>query len=478
MYFKQFYLGCLAHASYLIGSQGAGAVVDPQRDVDHYLAEARDAGLTIRYVIETHLHADFVSGHRELAERTGAEILISGRAGATFAHRALRDGDEIELGTLRLQVLETPGHTPEGICLLAADRAQPGAAPKLFSGDTLFVGDVGRPDLAGSKGFTSREMAAMLYDSLHEKLLRLPDRVEVYPAHGAGSLCGRNISQDTMSTLGVQRLTNYALQPMSKEAFIAMMTDALPETPAYFAFDVEANRSGAPPLEALERPAAMSPAELRRAQGSGTLVLDVRPYESYGPHHVPRSLNVGLDGQFASWAGTLVPFERPLAIVAEDEAAVDQAVMRLARVGCSNASGYLAGGIAAWERAGLGLAATAQIDVDELAARLARRTPMQLLDVRRPREFESGSAPGARSLPLASLEAHLDELDPSAPTVVVCGSGYRSSIATSLLESAGFSDLTNVEGGIAAYVQRGHPLQTPAPAGATGADRTSEAIAP
>src|ERR671930_892389 len=261
MHFKQFYLGCLAHASYLIGADGEAAVVDPQRDVEQYLQEAAAHGFQITYIMETHLHADFVSGHRELAARTGAAIVFGHRAGATFPHRAVHDGDEIRLGTVTLRVLETPGHTPESISVAVIDHAVSEEPQKVLTGDTLFIGDVGRPDLAGAKGHTAEQMAGMLYDSLHRKLLMLADGVEVYPAHGAGSLCGRNISQETSSTIGEQKKFNYALQPIPKADFVHMMTTDLPEAPAYFPRDAEINRTGAAALAELPRPAALAPQE-------------------------------------------------------------------------------------------------------------------------------------------------------------------------------------------------------------------------
>src|SRR5678815_6151091 len=256
MYFKQFYLGCLAHASYLIGSEGEAAVVDPQRDVDEYITEAEAQGLKIKYVIETHLHADFVSGHQEIAARTGAQIVFGEKAGVEFEHRAVSDGEEIKLGSATLRFIETPGHTPEGICVLIT---APGEPQKLLTGDTLFIGDVGRPDLAGGKGYTPQMMAEMMYDSLHGKVLKLPDAIEVYPAHGAGSMCGRNISKETSSTIGEQRKFNYALKPMSKEEFVTMMTADLPEAPSYFPKDAEINRSGARGLSELQPPQALTP---------------------------------------------------------------------------------------------------------------------------------------------------------------------------------------------------------------------------
>src|SRR5690348_15114772 len=276
MYFKQFYLGCLAHASYLIGSQGEAAVVDPQRDVDEYLADAAAHGLEIKYVIETHLHADFVSGHQEIAARTGAEIVFGDKANAAFEHRPVHDGEEIKLGQVTLRFMETPGHTPEGICVLVIDTETSGQPQKILTGDTLFIGDIGRPDLAGGKGYTPQMMAAMMYDTLHNKILKLDDAVEVYPAHGAGSMCGKNLSSETSSTIGQQRQFNYALQPMTKDEFVRMMTVDLPAAPAYFPKDAEINRAGASPLSELQPLKPMSPADVADSVRAGEVILDVR----------------------------------------------------------------------------------------------------------------------------------------------------------------------------------------------------------
>src|SRR5437588_7370019 len=277
MYFKQFYLGCLAHASYLIGSDGEAAVVDPQRDVDQYLEEAEAQGLKIKYVVETHLHADFVSGHRELAARTGAEIVFGERAGARFQHRAVRDGDEIKVGKVVLRFLETPGHTPESVSVVVVDMEVSPEPQKVLTGDTLFVGDVGRPDLAGARGYTPEMMAAMMYESLHGKLLELDDAVEVWPAHGAGSMCGRNISKETSSTIGQQRAFNYALKPMSKDEFVQLMTKDLPPAPPYFSHDAEQNREGATAIKEIARPAALKPEEVAERSQRWFLIVDVRP---------------------------------------------------------------------------------------------------------------------------------------------------------------------------------------------------------
>src|SRR5882762_7465192 len=361
MYFKQFYLNCLAHASYLIGSDGEAAVVDPQRDVDQYLDEAAAQNLKIKYVIETHLHADFVSGHRELAARSGAQIIFGVQAKATIQHRAVRDGDELTIGRVRLRILETPGHTPEGICVLVSDTEVADQPQKVLTGDTLFIGDVGRPDLAGGKGYTPQIMAGMMYDSLHDKLLRLDDAVEVFPAHGAGSMCGRNLSTETSSTIGEQRKFNYALQPMSKEQFIKLLTTDLPEAPAYFSRVAEINRTGAESLTGLPPAAELPAVEVRQLAAQGSLVLDVRDAAEFGAGHVPGALNIGLGGQFASWAGSLIPMSAQIVIVAASDETVDEAQLRLARVGLENVDGFLAGGIFSWDRNGFEVAALPQI---------------------------------------------------------------------------------------------------------------------
>jgi hydroxyacylglutathione hydrolase len=464
MYFKQFYLGCLAHASYLIGSDGEAAVVDPQRDVQQYIDEAAAQGLRIKYIIETHVHADFVSGHRELAERTGsAEIVFGPGAGVAFPHREVQDGDELSLGQgdqggqVTLRMLSTPGHTPESISILVIDRVVSERPSKVLTGDTLFIGDVGRPDLVGSRGRTAAEMAGLLYDSLHHKLLTLPDDVEVYPAHGAGSLCGRHLAKETSSTIGAERQANYALQPMSREAFVRLMTTDLPEVPAYFPRDAEINRAGAPALGEIQRPLGLNPAEVTQRQNRGELVLDVRSTPAFGNAHVPGALHIGLGGQFASWAGALVPPGTPIILVADDIHGVDEAVMRLARVGIESVQGYLEGGMYAWFKAGLLTSRVAQLPVGELRNRLDGRNGFTLIDVRRPAEYAAGHVPGALNLPLALLTAELSRLDPLRPTALICGSGYRSSIGTSLLARAGFTRLYNVVGGTGAWVQAGYP---------------------
>ena len=450
MYFKQFYLGCLAQASYMVGSEGEAAVVDPRRDVDEYIAEARAQGLTIRHVIETHLHADFVSGHRELAKRTGAKIYFGAKAAAAFPHVAVKDGDEIRMGKVRLRFLETPGHTPESISVVVTDLATSEEPQAVLTGDTLFIGDVGRPDLLGAK-ISPDTLAGQLYDSLHEKLLKLPDAVAVYPAHGAGSLCGRNISSETSSTIGQQRQFNYALRPMTRAEFVALVTADLPEAPDYFSRDARLNREGPGSLAALPAPAALSPDEVERRVAAGALLLDARAAAEHGNGHVAGSLQIGLGGQFASWAGSLVAPDAEIVLVLEDETAVGEVQTRLARVGLENVVGYLAGGIRAWDASGRTLARTEQIGVDELAARIGEGGDLAVVDVRRPGEWQTGHIAEAVSVPLHELAARAEGFDRDTPVAAMCAGGYRSAIATSVLERLGFRKVTNVVGGMAAW---------------------------
>jgi hydroxyacylglutathione hydrolase len=471
MEFQQIYLGCLAQASYLVGDGGECAIVDPRRDVDVYIEEAARRGLAIRHVIETHLHADFVSGHVELARRTGATLWIGHRAGATFPHRAARDGDEIVLGSIALRFLETPGHTPESLCVLVLDRAS-GRPLKVLTGDTLFIGDVGRPDLVAARGSTPAEMAGLMHDSLRDKLLVLPDDVEVWPAHGAGSACGKNISTATSSTIGEQRRLNLMLQPMTRERFVELATSELAPPPRYFGHDAAINRAGAPALSDLPRPPALAPDEVRRRVAAGAVLLDVRDAQAFGAGHVPGALNIGLSGSFAPWAGALLPLDRPLLLVADSPAQVDEARLRLARVGLHDVAGVLDGGMGAWARGGAPTEPLAQLPPAELAARLAPQGgrgadagapagALQVLDVRRPGEHAAGHVPGALNVPLAELERRLGELDPRRPVAVVCQTGYRSSAAGSLLQRAGFERVANVPGGTAAWIAAGLGVEQP-----------------
>lgn len=460
MYFQQFYLSCLSHASYLIGSGGVAAVVDPQRDAGIYVEDAVKNGFQIQHVIETHLHADFVSGHRELAELTGARIYLGAAGGAKFPHVPVRDGDEIRFGDCILRFLETPGHTVESISVLVTDTTKSQEPFAVLTGDTLFIGDVGRPDLSGD--YTPQQLAAQLYDSLHGKLLRLADEVEIYPAHGAGSLCGRQLSAERCSTIGKQRLSNYALQPKSKEEFVRLLTAELPERPGYFALDAEINRSGATPLADLPIPDALAAREVAARQREGILVLDTRAAAQFGGAHIPGAIHIALSGQYASWAARLIGLNGRIILVAEDHDAMLESRVRLARVGMEDVIGCLEDGMASWFREGLPVEQTPQITVQDLHGELsADEGHIQVVDVRQPAEWEQGHIREAVLKPLPKLTAMLEGLDPSRPIAVHCKSGYRSSIASSLLTRAGMRDVMNVIGGFDAWQACNLPFVTP-----------------
>jgi hydroxyacylglutathione hydrolase len=457
MYFEQFYLGCLAHASYMLGSEGEAIVVDPQRDVDIYLKAAEEHNLKISHIFETHLHADFVSGHKELAARTGAKIYMGANAGAALPHVAVRDGFELRAGKVLLKVLDTPGHTPESICLLIADEEKSPNPWAVLTGDTLFLGDVGRPDL--STTHTPAELGGLLYESLHHRLLALADDVLVYPAHGAGSLCGRNMRAERSSTIGTERLTNYALQIKSKKEFVRQLTTNLPTRPEYFLQDAEINRQGAPTLSDLPDLPPISPAQLKSMLDDGVIALDVRPGDQFAHEHVPGSINIALSGQFASWAGTVLGLTARPVLIADSSDQLSEARLRLARVGLEDPRGYLNGGIEAWKQAGFALAELPQITAQEIHRRL-RSEASQVLDVRRAPEWQAGHIEGATWWPLDNFRVSPPEIDRGRPIAVHCKSGYRSMIACSLLQRAGFKNVTNVIGGFDAWQEAKLPMQT------------------
>src|SRR5712692_10346302 len=459
MYFEQFYLGCLAHASYLLGSKTEAVVVDPQRDVDLYLKAAEDHGLTIRHIFETHLHADFVSGHKELAARSGAQIYFGAQAGATFPHVAVRDGFELRFGKASIKVLETPGHTPESICLLVTVDDKPVKPWAVLTGDTLFLGDVGRPDL--SRTHTPEQLAGMLYDSLHNELLKLPDEVLVYPAHGAGSLCGRNMRAERSSTIGTERLTNYALQIRSREEFVKQLTSNLPARPDYFLQDAEINRGGASALSDLPELRAIPPAELKSLLDDGVIALDIRPGDQFAAGHVPGSINIALSGQFATWAGTILGLSSRPVLIADSVEQLAEARLRLARVGIETERGYLQGSVAGWKQAGFDLAQLPEITAQELRQRLLENK-LNVLDVRREPEWMVGHVAGAAWWPLDRFRLSPPEVDLNLPLAVHCQSGYRSMIACSLLQRAGFKNVINVTGGFAAWQEAQLPVATDA----------------
>jgi len=435
-------------------------VVDPQRDVDVYLKAAEEHSATIRHIFETHLHADFVSGHKELAARTGAKIYIGARAGATFPHVDVPDGFELQVGKIQIKVLETPGHTVESVCLVIADEEKSSQPWAVLTGDTLFIGDVGRPDL--SKTLTPAELAGMLYDSLNTKLLKLADNVLIYPAHGAGSLCGRNMRAERSSTIGTERLTNYALRIKSKQEFVRQLTSNLPARPDYFLQDAEINRSGAPALSDLPDLQPFFAAEVMSLVNDGAIALDVRSGEQFACGHVLGSVNIALSGQFASWAGTLLGLSaRPL-LIADSPEQLAEARMRLARVGIEDARGYLQGSIEGWKKAGLPMAELPQITVQELHDRLeAHQT--SVLDVRREPEWQAGHIEGATWWPLDHFKVSPPEIDRTAAIAVHCKSGYRSMIACSLLQRAGFQNVTIVIGGFDAWLQAKLPVESGSP---------------
>ena len=445
MYFQQFYLTCLSHASYMLGSAGIAVVVDPQRDVSLYIDEAAAQGLKIAYIIETHLHADFVSGHRELAERTGAKIYLGARAGAKFPHVDVNDGDEIKFGRVILKFLETPGHTIESISIAVTDLDRRETPYAVLTGDTLFIGDVGRPDLAPD--LTPQQLAGMLFDSLHQKVLPLGDDVEVYPAHGAGSLCGKQMRPERQSTIGKERALNYALRPTSKEEFVRLLTAELPERPGYFALDAELNRSGAPSLEEMKPLPELTADKIP----ANAIILDTRPSQQFFNGHIPGAVHIPLGGQYASFAATLLGLDKDIVLVAEDEEHLEESRLRLARVGIERVIGSLEGGMQAWAGP---LAEIHQVSVEDLKREMAE---VQIVDVRREGEYADGHIEGAKLMPLHKLESMLTALDHDRPIAVHCKGGYRSAIGASLIQRAGFENVINVMGGFDAWRACGLP---------------------
>jgi hydroxyacylglutathione hydrolase len=447
---EQFFLGCLAHASYLVASDGIAAVIDPQRDVDIYIDAAKQKGLKIEHIIETHLHADFVSGHHELAQRTGARIYVGEDAHATFPHVALHDGDTLQFGNARFDFLHTPGHTIEGVCAVLTDLAAPSAPRAVFTGDTLFVGDVGRPDL--SADHTPQQLAGLLYQSLHTKLLTLPDETEIFPAHGAGSLCGRQMSTERSSTIGQQRRTNYALQASTEADFIHLLTDSLPPRPEYFGRDVELNRHGASSINELPAPKPFSAADVKRLQSEGAILLDTRPSADFAAAHIPGSLHIALSGQYASWAARILGLDRHIILIGEDPDQLRESQLRLARVGIERVDAYLDGGITGWHKAGYELDYIPQVSAQELDnLREEEKDHLTILDVREPNEVAAGAFENSIRIPLGQLSKHAAELDPAKLLIVHCKGGYRSAIASSILRRAGLRNIANLTGGFDAW---------------------------
>jgi hydroxyacylglutathione hydrolase len=453
MILKQYYLGCLAHASYLLGDEATATaiVVDPQRDIEQYVADAKTFNLQIRHVFLTHFHADFIAGHLELRDRCGATIHLGRRAQAEYAFIPMTDGDTLDFPNLRLQVLETPGHTIESISILVFD-PQKDPPHAVLTGDTLFIGDVGRPDLRASLGWTASDLGAHLYDSLRDKLLPLPDATLVYPAHGAGSLCGKQLSSDTVSPLGDQRRMNYALQPMSKEEFITLVTADQPDAPQYFTYDAILNTRERitldSNLEKVLRPVTLD--EVLLLRDAGAQLLDVRDAAEFAQGHLEGGINIGLGGQYATWAGTLLDRVKPIVIIA-DPGREQEAALRLGRIGFDHLRGYLDGGMAALvERPDL-VRPTERVAAAMVAEELESPEPPVVLDIRNPREWKAKHILESLNIPLNHLQERIAEIPRDRRIAIHCAGGYRSSIAASILHQYGITNLIEMAGGLAAW---------------------------
>ena len=446
MHFAQYYLDCLSQASYLIGdtTTGRAVIVDPRRDVGDYLSDAQAAGLSIELIIETHFHADFLSGHLELAEATGAEIGFSSVADTEFDSRKLADGERISLGEVELEIRHTPGHTPESISVVVWEKAGDDEPWGVLTGDTLFIGDVGRPDLLSAVGHSREDLASQLYDSVHEKLMTLPDSTRLWPGHGAGSACGKNLSTDTSSTIGEQRVGNEAVLAPNRDAFIELITTGQPVAPAYFSYDAMLNRQERGLLDESNPPLLLDEAAAGAAVAEGAILLDTRSPEEFAAGHMPGSINVGLAGRYAEFAGSVIPTDADIVIVANPDQ-IAESRTRLARIGFDRVIGAVANPTP-W------MTQTAErLTADEYAA---DDRPVQLVDVRNPGELADGVIDGAITIPVMQLPARLGELDPDRRTVVYCAGGYRSSVAASLLRKAGFGEVADIDGGWGAWTAR------------------------
>ena len=452
MLFTQYYLDCLSQASYLIADErtGRGIVVDPRRDVSEYLADAEAHGVTVEAVINTHFHADFIAGHLELAATTGAWIGYGRRAETDYPIRKLADGERISLGDVTLQIMETPGHTPESISVLVYEHATDPAPYAVLTGDALFIGDVGRPDLLASLGYTAEQLGEMLYDSVQHKLMALPDEVRVFPAHGAGSACGKNLSTERASTIGEQRATNYACAPMPREEFLALVTAGQPAAPAYFVHDAVLNRQRHELFDAETAPMPLTGEEFAAQRAAGAVVLDARDPQEFAAGHLRGAVNVPADGRFAETAGMVVrPDERVLVVAPQDRE--EEIVTRLARIGLDNVAGYLREPEDAFLAMAADMGRASRVTVTDLRAALAAGQPPVLLDVRNPGEVEAGAIEGSLRIPLAQLPGRLAEVPAGRPVVVHCAGGYRSSVAASLLRRAGWDDVSDLLGGYQAW---------------------------
>ncbi len=448
MYIQQLYTNCLAEAAYYIESNGEAAIIDPIRETEPYLELAAERKAKIKYIFETHFHADFVSGHIDLSKKTGAEIIYGPMAETKYKVRNAADGEIFSLGNLKIKVLHTPGHTPESSCFLLFDET--GKENAVFTGDTLFVGDVGRPDLLDGK-MSSEELASMLFDSLNKKLKPLADDVLVYPAHGPGSSCGKNIGKETFSTIGEQKKFNYAMKATNREQFIKEVTEGILPPPLYFFEDARINKDGYSSIDEVVKRnnRALSADELSNEVNKGALILDTRKADDFEKGFIPNSVNIGLNGQYAIWTGTLININQPLVLVTE-EGKEHESILRLARVGYENILGYLQGGIANWNKK---LDDVKSISASDMKGEMTKG--IEVIDVRKPGEFIVSHVKDATFLPLSGMPSNLESLDKSKPYLVHCGGGYRSMTAISLMKREGFTELKNIYGGFGAIQNAG-----------------------
>jgi len=447
MYIKQIYTGCLSEAAYFIESKGIAAVIDPLRDIDAYIQLAKEKNAVIKYIFETHFHADFVSGHLDLSKQTGATIVYGPETETNFPVHVAKDGESFSIGDITIQALHTPGHTLESTCyLLKDDKEKPYC---IFTGDTLFVGDVGRPDLS-SGNMTTEELASVMYDTIQNKILPLPDDLIVYPAHGPGSSCGKNLGPSTHSTIGEEKKTNYALRPQSREEFIKAVITGLNEAPVYFAINAKINKEGYDSLEEVKKKGLtpLTVKNFKKKIEEEVIVLDTRKATEFTQGFVPGSISIGLEGRFAEWAGTLLPFHQRIILVT-DPGMEEETIIRLARVGFDKMEGYLKGGFEAWKKAGENIDLIIDIEPDELALDIKHDPKIAVLDVRRETEFGDGHIKRATNLPLEEMTdiVQLANIEDDQNLYVHCGGGYRSVIASSLLKRQGYHNLRNVLGG-------------------------------
>jgi hydroxyacylglutathione hydrolase len=466
MLVQQFFVNGLAHCSYLLGGSKTCAIIDPRRDVQIYLDTAKSMGLKITHIIETHLHADFISGHMDLAEKTGAKIYAPKAGKCEFEHIALSEGDTFEIEDMELKIMETPGHTPEHICHVVADHSRGEDPVALFSGDTLFVGDVGRPDLFPN---IAKELASKLYDSIHTKLINLPDFCELYPAHGAGSLCGRAMSAKRTSTIGYEKKYNYAFQIKDRVKFIESLTTDMPEAPDHFSRCSEVNRKGPGLVRSLPTLMPFDPISFsKKAQEKDMLVLDIRPYEAFGGQHIVGSYHIDLGGNFATFAGWVLPPYANILLVVDNAEQAEEAVVWLRRVGLDRTIGYLDGGMYEWAKAGLPTEHVCQFSSEELNKRISKGQPITIVDVRAKREYQTGHIDGTVNIPAPDLRKRYQELDPKTPIVVICNTGHRSSLGASLLKQHGLEDVSNLAGGMTGYNAAGLKAECPVCVGPHG----------